>query len=446
MTGWYPNPYAIVLLLAALGGVIAMVFTLQRHTTLGVAVSALLLGMVFWAAGFGVALGVYDLPSRIFWAKVQFVGISLLTVAASVFALRYIGLTRYLSPRTILLLSGVPALGVLLAWTNEWHGLIWTAIKLQIVDGLSILVYDYGPFFYFYAAWSYGVVAFTALIFLYVALRVHGPQRRQALFVFGGALIPCVAILAYRSGLSPYTLLDLTPFGYAAGTLIVAYGLLRYSIFDIVPVARTLVLEGMTDAVLVLDAQDRVLDTNPAATRLLANLGSTGVPAARGTTVPAALLDQIPANGDRIWDASTEDGAHRYVVNVSPLHTHTGDTTGRVIVFSDVTELASTIVTPEMATQILASFPLPVGNAGGKTGVDTGSEIEDSALTEQQQRVLELVASGLVYKEVAAALSISEPTVKYHMGHILERLHVKNRAQAIAVARQQGLLAPRGRC
>ena len=439
MTGWYPDPYAIVLLLAALCGVIAMVFTLQRHTTLGVAVSALLLGMVFWAAGFGVALGVYDLPSRLFWAKVQFVGISLLTVAASVFALRYIGLTHYLSRRTVLLLSVVPALGVLLAWTNEWHGLIWASATLRIVDGLSLLVYDYGPFFYFYAAWSYGVVALTALIFLYVALRVHGPQRRQALFVFGGALIPCVAILAYRSGLSPIALLDLTPFGYAAGTLIVAYGLLRYSLFDIVPVARSLVLEGMTDGVLVLDSQHRLLDANPAATRMLANLGDPSVTAALGTIVPQRLLMQLPVRGDGLWEACSEGGVRRYLVNISPLQTRAGDTAGRVIVSSDVTELASTIVTPEMATQILAAFPLSLGDAEGKGGSDNG----DSALTDQQQRVLELVASGLVYKEVAAALSISEPTVKYHMGNILTRLHVKNRAQAIAAARQQGLLTPR---
>ncbi|MFN8466631.1 MAG: histidine kinase N-terminal 7TM domain-containing protein [Caldilineaceae bacterium] len=437
MTGWHPNPYAIFLLLAALCGVIAMAFTLRRHTTIGVAVSVLLLGMVFWAAGFGAALGVYDLPSRIFWVKVQYVGISLLTVAASVFALRYIGLTRYLSPRTVLLLSVVPALGVLLAWTNEWHSLIWTAAKLQIVDGLSLLAYDYGPFFYFYAAWSYGVVAFTALIFLYVALRVHGTQRRQALFVFGGALIPCVAILAYRSGFSPIALLDLTPFGYAAGTLIVAYGLLRYTIFDIVPVARTLVLEGMTDAVLVLDARDRVLDANPAATRLMAHLNDNVV-AAPGTTVPQALLDHIPANGDGIWDVDTGDGARRFVVNVSPLQTRAGDIAGRVIVFSDVTELVSTVV-PDVTAHVNTTFPLPMGDVDGVAGGDVG----DDALTEQQQRVLELVASGMVYKEVAAALSISEPTVKYHMGNILERLHVKNRAQAIAVARQQGLLAPR---
>lgn len=432
MTGWYPDPYAIALLLAALCGVIAMIFTLRRHTTVGLAVSVMLLGMVFWAAGYGVALGVYDLPSRIFWAKVQFVGISLLTVAASVFALRYIGLTRYLTPRTVLLLGAVPAFGVLLAWTNEWHGLIWAAIKLEVVDGLSLLVYEYGPFFYFYAAWSYGVLAFATLVFLYVALRVHGPQRRQALFVFAGALIPCLAIVIYRSGLSPIVVLDLTPFGYAVGALIVAYGLLRYSVFDIVPVARSFVMEGMADAVLVLDPQDRVLDTNPAAARLLAELAMTGVAAAPGTPAPPALLDQIPANGERIWDVSTEHGAHRYVINVSPLVTHAGDTAGRVIVFADVTELASTIVTPDMGAQTLPSNPLPVGDIEG-----------ESTLTEQQQRVLELVASGLVYKEVAAALAISEPTVKYHMGKILERLHVKNRAQAIAVARQQGLLAPR---
>lgn len=50
------------------------------------------------------------------------------------------------------------------------------------------------------------------------------------------------------------------------------------------------------------------------------------------------------------------------------------------------------------------------------------------------------MAQGLVYKEGARTLSISEATVKYHMGQIVERLHVKNRAEAIAVARQRGLI------
>jgi two-component system NarL family response regulator len=53
-------------------------------------------------------------------------------------------------------------------------------------------------------------------------------------------------------------------------------------------------------------------------------------------------------------------------------------------------------------------------------------------LSERQKDVLMLVAEGLSYKEAARRLSISEATVKYHMGEIAGRLHLQNRAQVIA--------------
>jgi two-component system NarL family response regulator len=43
-----------------------------------------------------------------------------------------------------------------------------------------------------------------------------------------------------------------------------------------------------------------------------------------------------------------------------------------------------------------------------------------------------MVAKGMTYKEVGKALNLSEKTIKYHMAQILERLHLQNRAQAIA--------------
>jgi DNA-binding NarL/FixJ family response regulator len=46
--------------------------------------------------------------------------------------------------------------------------------------------------------------------------------------------------------------------------------------------------------------------------------------------------------------------------------------------------------------------------------------------------VLRLVADGLLYKQVAARIGVSERAVKYHMGEILARLHVHNRAEAVA--------------
>lgn len=53
-------------------------------------------------------------------------------------------------------------------------------------------------------------------------------------------------------------------------------------------------------------------------------------------------------------------------------------------------------------------------------------------LTPRQEEILSHIATGLTYKEVAAQLHITEATIKYHMGEILERLHLDSRAQAIA--------------
>lgn len=53
-------------------------------------------------------------------------------------------------------------------------------------------------------------------------------------------------------------------------------------------------------------------------------------------------------------------------------------------------------------------------------------------LNERQAEVLNLVAEGKSYKEVGAALGISERTVKYHMERILDLLGLENRAQVIA--------------
>jgi DNA-binding NarL/FixJ family response regulator len=62
------------------------------------------------------------------------------------------------------------------------------------------------------------------------------------------------------------------------------------------------------------------------------------------------------------------------------------------------------------------------------------------ALTEREVALLQLVASGLSNRAVAAQLSISENTVKYHMRNILQKLGVQNRTEAVACALRLGLI------
>ncbi len=89
---------------------------------------------------------------------------------------------------------------------------------------------------------------------------------------------------------------------------------------------------------------------------------------------------------------------------------------------------------PELAARLLAEFArqaqhvetLPVGDV-------------PTDLTPRQVEILTLVAQGLTYSQVGETLHLSEPTVRYHMGEILNRLHLQNRAQVIVYAAQHGL-------
>jgi len=68
------------------------------------------------------------------------------------------------------------------------------------------------------------------------------------------------------------------------------------------------------------------------------------------------------------------------------------------------------------------------------------NQSKDLDLTARQIEILQLVAQGLQNKEIADTLFVSEHTIKYHMSEILQRLQVKNRDQAVAIALNKGLI------
>lgn len=88
-------------------------------------------------------------------------------------------------------------------------------------------------------------------------------------------------------------------------------------------------------------------------------------------------------------------------------------------------------VSPSMAARLLEKFRDNNGNNGKKGYYD---------LSVREKEVLRLTAQGSSNKEIAANLFISDTTVKAHMRNILEKLRVKNRAEAVGVAIAKGML------
>ncbi len=90
-------------------------------------------------------------------------------------------------------------------------------------------------------------------------------------------------------------------------------------------------------------------------------------------------------------------------------------------------------LSPGLAARILQEFSRQASAA---------RPIEEKlpCLSAREKEVLTLVAQGLKYKQVAAQLFVTERTIKYHMGQIVERLHLTSRDQVIEYARRTGLV------
>jgi DNA-binding NarL/FixJ family response regulator len=87
-------------------------------------------------------------------------------------------------------------------------------------------------------------------------------------------------------------------------------------------------------------------------------------------------------------------------------------------------------LSPGLATRLLHEFGrAPAAEEEGR-----------ASLSKREIEVLTLVAQGLTYKEAGARLFVSERTIKYHMGEIVERLHMENRGQVLEYARRAGLV------
>ncbi len=111
---------------------------------------------------------------------------------------------------------------------------------------------------------------------------------------------------------------------------------------------------------------------------------------------------------------------------------------GAFIEYLEAVMRGEAAITPAHAALVLREFAQLSAGASPQNAPPPAA----SPLTPRQLEILSLVAQGLSYKEVGQRLCLAERTIKYHMGEIVDALHLKNREQVVAYALRSGLVQP----
>jgi PAS domain S-box-containing protein len=329
------NTFVPLVLFICAGLSVWLVTLLRRRATARGAriFTALMLAVALWSVTSALHSLAGTIEQKLLWAKVQYISVASVPVLWLLFAAEYGG--PRLQRIEHLLLWPVPIATMLLAATNEWHQAIWTSVRME-ANGVT--VYEHGWWFWIDALFNYALVCGGSIMLARAAQRSAPVFRAQIFALVGAAAVPLLANVVYLSGASVPGL-DPTPLAFTASGLLFVWSVYRNHLFDLVPVARGMVVDSLTDAMIVLDPARRILDVNAAARRL-----AGGVDDLIGRQVDDVLpqLARLPLeatdSAPPVLFVTARGGSFRYDARVTPVGTDRGGEAAWVVLLRDVTD------------------------------------------------------------------------------------------------------------
>src|SRR5205807_1612471 len=338
---WQYTPYVWMYGVAALLGCGMGTYALRHRAIPGATPFAIVqFCSALWSLANALESARNDLPSILLADNISFLGIVFLAPATLVMALEYTGHSQQLTKQKLVWLSLIPVVTLLLSWTDSFHGLMRHSVSLKAVGPLNVLSSTPGPWYWLHAAYAYALLV-VALVILVAALQHSAPPLRGQLFVLiAGLLIMCAGNIARLLGLIPLPFHISSILAVPSG-LTLMFGLFRYKLFDIAPVARSIIFENLCESVVVLDIQNRIVDLNPSARKLFGQRAHSAV----GQSARALfgrrrdLLEHYRHVMETRDEIVVDQGGGRlfFDLRISPMRDRRGRLVGRLVVLNDIT-------------------------------------------------------------------------------------------------------------
>ncbi len=315
----------------------------QRAMPAAVPFALLMWDASAWAVANAFEMAGMSLPVKLFWANFQYLCYTSIPLLWLELGLRFTGRERFLKMRRTVLLWIIPAITNLLVWTDPFHHLMRWNVHLDTTGPFPVIAKEYGPWTYVHFAYSYLLMIFVIYLFANALRTGERVFRGQSFILLVGLLFPLAWNILYTTGLSPVKRHDISPAVLSLVGVFITWGLFRFKLFDILPVAHDAVLNSIGDGMIVLNTKMQVSAINPVAQRLF------GWPASSVLGRPAAEVFRDWPELAQVSQSQTEakfeffllqagEDPRYFDLSLSPLFDSFNRPIGQLIILHDITE------------------------------------------------------------------------------------------------------------
>ena len=332
------TPIVWLLFITTFINCIATSISWQRRKTRGGTYFAYgMLGITLWTLAAGLDYAAVSIRLKVFFATVEAWGYMSAQPLFTLFAISFAGYDLWIEKRWVkALLLFIPISNMLLVTTNGWHGWVWQAF---IPSTNNVVIFEHGPGF----AWIFvtsNLMTLAIVASLWSASRQGSEiSRRQGRLLLSGILVPFAANLVYLLGVGGVAGVDWTSITFSITGLLFLLALYGPRLLDLVPIAREKLVDSLGDGMLVIDMQNRIIDVNATAAKMIGKSPEQLFGKDLAEVVPLAqpLSVQVPELEIKTELEIGDVNKRFFDVLVSPLHENNKTVVGRLVMFRDIT-------------------------------------------------------------------------------------------------------------
>ncbi|AZN39773.1 histidine kinase N-terminal 7TM domain-containing diguanylate cyclase [Paenibacillus albus] len=344
------TPYSAILTLMVTAGVINVimgiyVFFYRAKQSMSKTFIAFTLLSAVYVFGSTLELSSTTLAEVKLWIKVEYFGMPFLPPLNLLLVMYFLGMDRLLKRSIRIAMFVLPAITLVLVLSNDMHGLYYRSIELK--QGASFIKANLnaGPWYIIAGAYTFGCMIGGVTLLLIYWNRMKSSYRLQHMTMLVALLLPLAGDFLYLGNLTPDGI-DPIPSIMAVTSALYMWALAGRGMLNVVPIARDNLFESMSDSVLVLDLENRLVDYNPAAALVMPDLSEHILGKQldelwqRYTDEPLAnLVNGLQDEREVIWSVGAR--SYHYSVRSSVVRksgASGGQEVGKLLILIDISE------------------------------------------------------------------------------------------------------------